>query len=132
MDDHEPELTVMPADLDDRSLWLQHAVGFEVMRRVREPARDRAAASFTGDELERAYALIDGTIYDLFMLIEGIPLSLRNADHEIIVDLVGRVERRSDGEAITQQSMRDGDGITVGYHGWIAGDYGDRPPAFIE
>jgi hypothetical protein len=37
------------------------------------------------------------------------------------------VELHHDGQLVESLDLRDGDGMCMGYHGWIDGDFGSDP-----
>jgi hypothetical protein len=66
-------------------------------------------------------------IYGMMMLLDGIPTNDIDADHRVVYALEARVtDRRSGWEPIEHFELApDGDGLCIGYHGWVKGDFGD-------
>lgn len=122
--DRDSRLTPLPENPRDRALWLQRAAGFELMRNVRQIARDRAARQLDSDAATVAGDLVDSALYSLMMLVEGALPTLHDDDHYISVDLVARVHRLDDGAVVSSRSLHDGDGPCMAFHQWIGGDFG--------
>lgn len=121
-DDHLSEL---PDNPRERSLWMQHGVGYLLMRDIREAMHKEIERDVEPKYRQVAQSVVDDTIYRMCMLVEGIGPPLKNGSHTLSVDLVGRLIENATGEVLAEQSMRDGDGITVGFHGWIEGEFGE-------
>ena len=105
-----------------RALWLQHVAGHILMEDVRGAGLEKARAG------EDAAAAVDGAVYGLMQVIDGVTGKMHNDDWEVSVRV--RVElRRSDGEAIGDEIdlTDEGDGFCMGIHGWVEGDCGRDP-----
>lgn len=119
------QLSGLPDDPRARELWMQHAVGFMLMREVRDSTRDEILRGTAPEQQEAALSAVDITLYNLCRLIEGVSPSFRNDQHRFTVDLVGQL-RDDDFTIIDQFPMSDGDGICMGIWGWMDGNFGDE------
>jgi hypothetical protein len=75
---------------------------------------------------------IDDAVYGLMMVIDGVAGGLRNASHTVYIDFIARFAARDDSEAgqvLSEVDLRHGDGMCMGYHGWLEGDFGKTPVA---
>lgn len=100
-------LSELPADLSSRRFWMANAIGVQVLRH-----------------------LPDAAAYPLFMLADGVVEPLAGHGYSLVVDVVGRLERSTDGEIVAESSLGDSDGACMAFHGWVVGDLdnGDRCP----
>ncbi len=126
MSSHEYRLTAPPQQPRQRELWLQHAAGFILFEDVRRYARDRLDPSLDTATKAAAERAIDDTLYGLMMVIDGVTGALRNPQNQVELRVTARLVRRADGreELVEEFDLADGDGMCMGYHGWIAGDFG--------
>ena len=126
------ELFDPPAESRARELWLQHAAGFIFFEDVRRYALERIDHALTGEARLAVEKGIDDAIYGLMMVIDGVTGGISNANYNVFIEFV--VHLRAKGDASTglvpsQVNLRDGDGMCMGYHGWIEGDFGKNPVA---
>lgn len=109
-----------------RELWLQHAAGRILMEDVRGYARARLPESLTEGERAAALTAIDDALYGLMMVVDGVTGSLRNERHSVEIGVQLRL-RDADEIVATLDLPEEGDGMCMGYHGWLTGDFGDDP-----
>lgn len=115
----EVTLTPLPSDTRARELWLQHAIGVELMRRMRQYALDRIPAAASEDARQVAVRAVDDTLYGLMQLVDGFAPPLQNDAHKLFVDVVGRLVDVATGKVVAAQSLHDGDGACMGVHLWL-------------
>jgi hypothetical protein len=119
-----------PDDPRSHELWLQHAAGFVIFEDIRGYALAQLAPDLDDQSRAIASRAIDDTIYGLMMVIDGVPAPLRNADYEVRLRTLVRLSRRGEpGEIIKEMDLFDGDGMCMGYHNWVEGDFGQDPVA---
>jgi hypothetical protein len=126
------ELVKPPTDRGARELWLQHAAGFILFEDARRYAMERIDPALSGEARAAAQKGIDDAIYGLMMVIDGVSGGLSNADHAVYIDFIARLASRGDsgdGEVLSEVDLRNGDGMCMGYHGWLEGDFGEDPIA---
>ncbi|MBO9713542.1 hypothetical protein [Sphingomonas sp.] len=108
-------------------LWLQHAAGFILLEDVRGYARGRIDPAL--DPVARAAAekAIDDAVFGLMEVIDGFPAPLQNDRYRAALRMaVDLVDREADRTRV-QINLAGGDGMAMGYHGWLAGDFGETP-----
>jgi hypothetical protein len=119
-----------PDDPRSRELWLQHAAGFVIFEDIRRYALAQLAPEIDGHSRAVATRAIDDTIYGLMKVIDGVPVPLRNADYEVRLRTLVRLSRRgASSEIVEEIDLVDGDGMCMGYHDWIDGEFGQDPVA---
>ena len=126
------ELIDPPTEPRARELWLQHAAGFIVFEDVRRYAMERIDPSLPYEVRAAVQKGIDDTVYGLMMVIDGVTGGLSNASHTVYVDFIARLATRSDsinGGVLSEVDLRHGDGMCMGYHGWLESDFGKHPIA---
>src|SRR6185312_7251403 len=112
-----------------RELWLQHAAGFILMENVRQAAIDQLDPQLSTDERVVAIAAIDATMYQLMSVIDGVRGGLNNSQSQVDLHMIVQL-RRSDANqenVLELMDLRDGDGMSMGIHGWLEADYGTCP-----
>lgn len=126
------ELVQSPTEPRASELWLQHAAGFIIMEDVRRYAMDGIDPALPDDVRAAIQKGIDDAVYGLMMLIDGVTGGLSNATHTVYIDFIARLASRDDSGSCEVQSeidLRQGDGMCMGYHGWLEGDFGEDPVA---
>jgi hypothetical protein len=113
----EHTLATAPTDPRSRELWLQHGAGFILFQDIREYAITRLDPSL--DEPARAAA------------IKGINdgVSGRLGDGTRTLELDVRVRLREGDAIVAELPLSEGDGMCMGYHSWLNGDFGEDPVA---
>ena len=123
------ELADPPVEPRARELWLQHAAGFILLEDVRRYAMEKIDPTLT-DELRAAVQKgIDDTMYGLMQVIDGVSGGLSNVNRSVYIDFVVRLANQGDSDTEQEVDLRNGDGMCMGYHGWLDGDFGEYPVA---
>ena len=126
------ELVDPPAEPRARELWLQHATGFILFQDVRRYAMERVDPALPEGVRAAVQKGVDDAVYGLMMVIEGVTGGLSNARHTVSIDFIARLATRGDlgqGGVLSEVNLRQGDGMCMGYHGWLGGDFGKHPVA---
>jgi hypothetical protein len=126
------ELADPPADPRVRELWLQHAAGFVVFEDVRRYATERIDPALPVEARAAVQKGIDDAVYGLMMVIDGVTGGISNAGHILYIDFIVCLAERGDSTAdrvLSEVDLRQGDGMCMGYHGWLEGDFGENPIA---
>jgi hypothetical protein len=126
------ELVDPPAEPRARELWLQHAAGFILFEDVRHYAMERIDPALTGETRAAVQKGIDDALYGLMMVIDGVAGGISNASRRVYIDFMVRLAKRGDSEpsgVLSEVDLRQGDGMCMGYHGWLEGDFGQVPIA---
>jgi len=121
-------LSTPPSDPRQRELWIQHAAGFILFQDMREYALQRIDPALSEEAQAAARKGIDDALYGLMMILDGVTGAIGNDTYR--VNLRAAVELvETNSEEVTQSlDLMDGDGMCMGYHGWIENDFGDPPP----
>jgi hypothetical protein len=126
------ELVDPPTDERARELWLQHAAGFIVFEDVRRYALERIEPGLSADAAAAAKKGIEDAVYGLMMVIDGVSGGISNVNHNVYIDFIVRLANRKnsiDDGLLSEVNLRQGDGMCMGYHGWLEDDYGEHPVA---
>jgi hypothetical protein len=126
------ELVDPPAEPRARELWLQHAAGFIVFEDIRRYAMERIDPALTVEARAAVQKGIDDAVYGLMMVIDGVTGGISDASHTVYIDFIVRLARRGDAETgavLSEVDLGQGDGMCMGYHGWLEGDFGKDPIA---
>ena len=126
------ELVDPPTEPRARELWLQHAAGFILFQDVRQYAVERIDPALPDNVRAAVQKGIDDAVYGLMMVIEGVTGGLSNADRTVYIDFIARLAARGDsgaGSVLSEIDLRQGDGMCMGYHGWVEGDFGKHQVA---
>ncbi len=126
------QLSDPPIDARNRELWLQHAVGFILFRDVRDYALKQIDTSLTDNEKLAAEKAINDAVYGLMMVLDGVTGALANESLRVTVRVVAELVEDESDDVIASLDLMDGDGMCMGYHGWIKNDFGDPPPFIAE
>ncbi len=120
-----PELSPLPRDSRARKLWLQHAAGFILFEDVRRYAASRVDAALDEDAKRAVLASIDEAVYGLMMVADGVSGRLANPTHSVELKL--SVVVREGEKVVEELNLADGDGMCMGFHGWVDDDFGAVP-----
>jgi hypothetical protein len=124
-----------PSEPRARELWLQHAAGFIVFEDIRRYAMERIESSLSAEAVAAAKKGIDDAVYGLMMVIDGVSGGISNANYNVFIDFVVRLAKRKeliDDGLLSEVDLRQGDGMCMGYHGWLEGDFGKQPVAIAR
>ncbi|MFM9924704.1 hypothetical protein VLK31_17050 [Variovorax sp. H27-G14] len=105
---------------DPEGRWIDAAntFGHHLMQAARDRAFARIPASATPECRDIARQAALDAIYGVLMLLDGV------ADSDgVRYALQARVQPADTAETI--ELAPDGDGLCMGFHGWVAGDFGE-------
>lgn len=119
----KPILANPPEKDRDRELWMQHAAGVLVFENIRKYALDQIDLDTDETTKEKITKGINDTIYGLMMQMDGIFDALENEEYRL--ELQSNIVLSKNDEVIEEINTLDGDGMCMGYHGWIVGDFGE-------
>jgi len=126
------QLAGPPESARARELWLQHAVGFIVFEDIRRYALKEIEPNLAPEVHQAVQKGIDDAVYGLMMVIDGVTGALSNGSDRVELSIVARhVRKNKDGKStvINELDLARGDGMCMGYHGWLKGDFGADPVA---
>ena len=104
-------------------MWLQHAAGFILFEKVRASGLATLEPDAPEDIRKAVGVAIDATIYALMMQIDGVTGGLRSDEREL--NLTFGVELVEHDSVVAKFDLREGDGMCMGFHYWVEGDFGD-------
>jgi hypothetical protein len=129
MSTSEFNLGPLPADERRRELWIQNAAGFILFQDVRGWAIQRLDPDLDAAAKAAALKAIDDTVYGLMMVLDGFTGGLGNSEYQVHLRTKVCLARKGSGEIIQALDLMQGDGMCMGYHGWLQGDFGNDPVA---
>jgi hypothetical protein len=134
MGTHEFILTTPPDDARARELWLQHAAGFILFEDARQYAIDEIDGSVTEEARKAILKGIDDAMYGIMMILDGVTGALRNEHCAVTLEHKVKLLKLNNDNASTVEEMdlADGDGMCMGFHGWLEDDYGTNRPARMK
>ena len=74
-----------------------------------------------------ALKAIDDTVYGLMMVLDGVTGGLGNSEYQVHLRTEVCLARKGSGEIIESLDLMQGDGMCMGYHAWLQGDFGEDP-----
>lgn len=126
------KLSEPPGDSRQRELWLQHAIGFILFQDVREYALQHVDPLLNDDAKAAATKAINDAMYGMMMVLDGVTGALTNESQRVNLRVAAELVDTKAEDVIESLDLMDGDGMCMGYHGWIENDFGDTPPFTTE
>ena len=129
---HNYQLAGPPESERARELWLQHAVGFIVFEDIRRYALEQIDPQLSPEARQAVQKGIDDAVYGLMMVIDGVTGALSNDSERVELSIVARhvtKDEKQGSDLINELDLARGDGMCMGYHGWLEGDFGADPVA---
>jgi hypothetical protein len=108
-----------------RELWLQHAAGLILFEKVRAAGLATLEPDATSPTRAAVELAVDATMYALMMQIDGVSGGLKGSGHELSLSLC--VELRKGDSIVDKLDLHHGDGMCMGFHYWLEGDFGTDP-----
>ena len=123
---YEYELGEVPTEARAKELWLQHAAGFILFQDAREYAIEEMDSSLDEKTKQEVLKGINDALYGMMMIIDGIAGPLENDKYRValqtVVNLIAK--KGDDFDLVEQIDLAEGDGMCMGYHGWMENDFG--------
>ena len=113
-----------PSDPRSLELWLQHAAGFILFQDMREYAIRHLDSGLATEAEAAARQAIDDTVGGLMQILDGVTGRLKNDSKCISLRVKVELTDLESGELLSEVDLAHGDGMCMGYHGWLAGDFG--------
>ena len=120
-------LSPPPTDKTDLDLWLQHAAGKLLLDATRERARSKLPTDLSDEARAAALQAVDDALYGLMQLLDGVSDPLSNDECYVTLRTTTELHRSSDDAVLHALDLQDGDGMCMGFHGWVEGDFGELP-----
>jgi hypothetical protein len=128
----EYELANPPTSKRGLELWLQHAAGFILFEDVRGYAVECIEKDLPPKARAAAMKGVDDALYGLMMVLDGVAGSIGNGRMQVKLRVAVQLlkERESGRERVLGEvDLAAGDGMCMGYVGWLEGDFGEAPVA---
>lgn len=126
----EYRLAKPPSERRARELWLQHGAGFILFEKVRGAGLATVEPNATSTTRAAVQLAVDATMYALMMQIDGVSGGLMGNGNEL--RLTFGVELRNGDAIVDKLDLFDGDGMCMGFHSWLEGDFGEHPIVATE
>jgi len=129
------QLAEIPEDKNARELWIQHAAGFIIFEDIRQEAIDKIDPNLSDEAKAAARKGIDDAVGGLMAVIDGVTGALKNDEAIVYLRTIVRLATLNENGKLTTQEeldLFDGDGMCMGFHGWLEGDFGTAPVAKRE
>ena len=123
------ELKEPPQGSRALELWLQHAAGRILFEDVRGYAIDRIEQALSAEARAAAKKGIDDALYGLMMVLDGVTGALANETQHVDLIVQARLVNRRPEKVVVELDLKNGDGMCMGYHGWLEDNYGEHPVA---
>ncbi len=123
------ELQIPPPGQRELELWLQHAAGRILFEDVRAYALERIEPTLSDEARTAARKGVDDALYGLMMVLDGVTGAIANEALQVELATQVKLTRRESREVVAEVDLEAGDGMCMGYHGWLDGDYGECPVA---
>lgn len=122
-----PKLELQPCPEEPRrlELWLQHAAGRIIFEDVRSYALKRIGPQVSAEARTAAEKAIDDAVYGLMMVIDGVTGGIANDTHAVGLSVAVKLLNRETDGIIAEMDLMQGDGMCMGYHRWVDGDFGE-------
>jgi hypothetical protein len=119
----------IPEDAHARLIHLSNAFGRLLFETVRASTRE-AATSIPDTRQTQLDELLDAQLYAVLQLIDGVTVPIGNDRIRVEFVLKARLRERENDKVIEEVELGpDGEGLCMGYHGWVDGDFGGRARA---
>jgi hypothetical protein len=125
MSSEELVLARPPTESRSLELWIQHAAGKLIFEDIRGYAVKNIDQGLDAGARHAALKAIDDTVYGLMMVLDGVTGGLRNSQEYVSLKTEVQLRARASNSVLYSLDLADGDGMCMGYHRWIEGDYGE-------
>lgn len=124
---YEYELDKVPEDERSKELWLQHAAGLIFFEDARQYAIDKIDNNEAIETKDKIIKGINDALYGIMMIIDGVSGQLENPEYAVYLETKVNLIRKLNEEAeiIDQVNLMEGDGMCMGFHGWLEDDFGE-------
>jgi hypothetical protein len=99
------------------------------MENVRRATIDQLDPQLSAEARAVATSAVDATMYQLMDVIDGVSRELTNSQYQVDIHMSVQLQRSDAHQTRVIESMElcEGDGMSMGIHGWLNGDYGACP-----
>ena len=110
-------------------LWLQHAAGKILFEDARQYAIDKINEKANADTRAEAIDAINNAMYGIMMILDGVTGCLKNSEYSVILETKVKLLKNyetGEQEQVSDVNLANGDGMCMGYHGWMENDFGKQ------
>lgn len=128
----EYELASPPRTPRARELWLQQTAGMILLEDIRGYAMARVDPGLTPEARAAVQKGIDDALYGVMMIIDGVTGAISNSAESVELSVSARLVTQvapGRGDLTLELDLAEGDGMCMGYHAWLASDFGSDPVA---
>jgi hypothetical protein len=117
----------LPEEAHARLIHLSNVFGRVLFDTARSPS-PKDGESLPEAANTEAAAVVDRTLYGALQVLDGVTPPIGNEDLDIEFVLTARVSDRATGQLIDEIELGpNGEGLCMGFHGWVEGDFGSVP-----
>jgi hypothetical protein len=117
----------LPEEAHARLIHLSNVFGRVLFDTARSPS-PKSGESLPKTANTDAAAVVDRTLYGALQVLDGVTPSIGNEDLDVEFVLIARVSDRVTGQVIDEIELGpNGEGLCMGFHGWVEGDFGSVP-----
>jgi hypothetical protein len=88
-------------------------------------ALERIGPQVSAEARAAAEKAIDDAVYGTMMVIDGVSGRIANDTHAVELSVAVKLLNRETDGIIAEMDLMQGDGMCMGYHRWIDGDFGE-------
>ncbi|WP_020405829.1 hypothetical protein [Hahella ganghwensis] len=129
MSSDDYELKAIPQDKRARELWLQHAAGLIFTEDARNYAIKKINENTDEPTRQKIIEGINDALYGVMMILDGVSGNLDNERYSVSLETKVTLIKKDTGAVIDEVNLTEGDGMCMGYHDWLEGDFGEDPVA---
>ena len=124
---NEFDMGPLPEDAHARLIHLSNVFGRVLFDSVRNPAMDRARAMPEAVARE-AETLVDDVLYAVIQILDGVARPIGNDRLDMQLVLSARLRHKASRDVTELIELGpNGEGLCMGFAGWVDGDFGSLP-----
>lgn len=121
------ELGQVSEDAHARLIYVSNVFGRVYFRAARDPFRDRVR-SLPPPLRPEMEELLDGALYAVLQVLDGVTDHVGNDNLKVEFVLSARLRDKANRSVVDEIELGpNGEGLCMGFHGWVEGDFGDTP-----
>lgn len=118
----------VPDDDSARVIHLSHVFGWTLFDVSRRPALDRVG-SLPESVQPAVERIVDSTLYAVLQILDGVIDPIRSERLDLEFALVAWMRGPENGQVSEVELAPAGEGLCIGFHSWVEGDFGTAPSA---
>jgi hypothetical protein len=122
------DLGRIPEDEHARLIYLSNVFGRLFVEMARSPAHERAAL-LPQEVRQEVISIVDSALYAVVQILDGVIDPIRNDQLDLEFALLARLRETSSGSTVDEVELGpSGEGLCIGFHGWVERDFGSATP----